>query len=69
MGIYEVVKITPSIARIVMAQGDALQLAEQARAEGFRDLRRAGLGKVLTGLTSLAEVNRVTTGHRPNQDP
>lgn len=69
VGIYEVVKITPSIARIVMAQGNALQLAEQARAEGFRDLRRAGLGKVLAGLTSLAEVNRVTTGHHPGQDP
>ncbi len=65
VGIYEVVKITPALARLVMGEADALQVAERARAEGFKDLRRAGLAKVVEGVTSLAEINRVTTGHQP----
>jgi type IV pilus assembly protein PilB len=63
VGIYEVVKITPEMSRIIMADGNSIQLAEQARALGFLDLRRDGLRKVVMGMTSLAEVNRVTTGH------
>ncbi len=63
VGIYEVVKITPEMARIIMEDGNSLQLAEQAAKHGFNDLRRSGLVKAMQGLTSLAEVNRVTTGH------
>ena len=63
VGIYEVVKITPELSRIIMEEGNSLQLAEQARAHGFDDLRRSGLVKVKQGVTGLAEVNRVTTGH------
>ena len=59
-GIYEVVPMTPALSRIVMAEGDGLQLAEQARKLGFADLRAAGLRKAVSGVTSLAEVNRVT---------
>jgi type IV pilus assembly protein PilB len=63
VGIYEVVKITPEMSRIIMEDGNSIQLREQARALGFNDLRRSGLAKVMQGVTSLAEVNRVTTGH------
>jgi type IV pilus assembly protein PilB len=63
VGIYEVVKITPQMSRIIMEEGNSLQLAEQAREHGFNDLRRSGLVKVMQGVTSLAEANRVTTGH------
>ena len=63
VGIYEVVKITPELSRIIMEDGNSLQLAQQARDHGFNDLRRSGLVKVMQGLTSLAEANRVTTGH------
>ncbi len=63
VGIYEVVKITPEMSRIIMEDGNSLQLAEQAKAHGFNDLRRSGLLKVMQGVTSLAETNRVTTGH------
>ncbi len=63
VGIYEVVKITDSISRIIMEDGNAIQIADAARAAGFNDLRRSGLKKVKDGLTSLEEVNRVTTGH------
>jgi type IV pilus assembly protein PilB len=63
VGIYEVVKITPEMSRIIMEDGNSIQLAEQARELGFNDLRRSGLMKVMQGVTGLAEVNRVTTGH------
>ncbi len=63
VGIYEVVKITPEMSRIIMEDGNSLQLADQAKEHGFNDLRRSGLLKVMQGVTSLTEANRVTTGH------
>ncbi|MDF3030867.1 MAG: type pilus assembly ATPase PilB [Moraxellaceae bacterium] len=61
LGIYEVMKVTPRIARIIMEEGNSIQIADQARAEGYPDLRRSGLVKVMQGLTSLQEINRVTS--------
>ncbi len=60
VGIYEVVKITPAISRIIMEEGNSIQIAEACRAEGYNDLRRSGLVKAMSGVTSLQEVNRVT---------
>lgn len=61
VGIYEVVRITPALARIIMEEGNSIDIAEQARKEGFNDLRRSALQKAAAGDTSLEEVNRVTT--------
>ncbi|MFK7912900.1 MAG: type IV-A pilus assembly ATPase PilB [Pseudomonadales bacterium] len=63
VGIYEVVQITPELSRIIMEDGNSMQLADQAAIHGFNDLRRSGLMKAMQGLTSLSEVNRVTSGH------
>ncbi len=63
VGIYEVMKMTDAIQRIVMEEGNSIQIADQCRKEGFNDIRRSGLNKVKMGLTSLAEVDRVTSGH------
>ncbi|MFU8817485.1 MAG: type IV-A pilus assembly ATPase PilB [Pseudomonadales bacterium] len=63
VGIYEVVKITKEMSQIIMEDGNSIELANQARVLGFNDLRSSGLEKVIQGVTSLAEVNRVTTGH------
>ncbi len=60
LGIYEVVKITPALQRIIMEEGNSIQIADQAREEGFNDLRTSGLLKAMQGITSLEEVNRVT---------
>ena len=60
VGVYEVVEMTPEMSRIALLAGDSLQFAEQARRHGFDDLRAAGLKKVMRGVTSLAEINRVT---------
>ncbi len=61
VGIYEVMPISEEIGRIIMASGNAMQIADQARQEGINDLRQSGLNKVRLGLTSLEEINRVTT--------
>ena len=60
IGIYEVVKITPALSRLIMEEGNSLDISEQARKEGFPDLRQSALKKVADGLTSLEEANRIT---------
>ncbi len=60
VGIYEVMPITPNIAQIIMRGGNSLEIAEAATAEGVNNLRRSGLIKAATGITSLTEINRVT---------
>ena len=60
VGVYQVVKVSEEIGRIIMDGGNAIQIADQAETEGAWDLRRAGLQKVKDGITSLEEVNRVT---------
>ncbi|MGH8501847.1 MAG: type IV-A pilus assembly ATPase PilB [Gammaproteobacteria bacterium] len=59
-GIYQVMPISDGIARIILEGGNAMQLAEQAKADGVRDLHESGLRKVRSGITSLEEINRVT---------
>ena len=60
VGIYQVMPISENMARLIMENGNSLQLAEQAEKEGIADLRKSGLKKVKDGLTSLEEINRVT---------
>jgi type IV pilus assembly protein PilB len=60
VGIYEVVKITPSISQLIMQEADSLAIAKAADEEGFNDLRKSALLKAIEGVTSLAEVQRVT---------
>ncbi|MEP5764430.1 MAG: type IV-A pilus assembly ATPase PilB [Halieaceae bacterium] len=61
VGVYEVVRITQSLARIIMEEGNSIEIAAKAREEGFNDLRISALRKAMFGDTSLEEVNRVTT--------
>jgi type IV pilus assembly protein PilB len=59
-GIYQVMTITDEMRRVIMRGGNALEIADQARLEGVRDLRQSGLAKVRQGITSLEEVMGVT---------
>ncbi|MCK8666215.1 type IV-A pilus assembly ATPase PilB [Pseudomonas azerbaijanoccidens] len=60
VGIYEVVRNTADLQRLIMAEGNALQIDDQMRKDGFNDLRTSGLLKAMQGITSLEEINRVT---------
>jgi type IV pilus assembly protein PilB len=61
VGIYEVMKVTPAISKIIMEDGNALEIAAASSEAGYNNLRRSGLLKVMQGVTSLQEVNRVTS--------
>ena len=59
-GIYQVMPISDAMKRLIIEGANAVQLADQSAKEGIWDIRRSGLQKVIDGVTSLAEVNRVT---------
>ena len=60
LGVYQVMPMSEAIQEIVLQGGNAMQIAEVAQAAGVRDLRQSALLKVKNGLTSLAEINRIT---------
>ena len=60
VGVYQVMPVSEEMGRIIMEGGNAIQLADQAKEEGFADLRASGLKKVKDGIISIEEVNRVT---------
>ena len=59
-GIYQVMPMSEDIQRVILAGGNALQIAEIAKKAGVNDLRASALIKLKNGVTSLAEINRVT---------
>ncbi len=60
VGLYQVMPISEEIQRIILANGNAMQIADPARQDGVRDLRRSGLMKVMQGVTTIEEVLGVT---------
>ena len=60
LGIYQVMPMTEEIQKIVLEGGSVLKIAEAAQRSGVNDLRKSALLKAKNGITSLAEINRVT---------
>ncbi|MEO6172471.1 MAG: type IV-A pilus assembly ATPase PilB [Arenimonas sp.] len=60
VGIYQVMPMTEEIQKIILQGGNVLQIGEAATLSGVNDLRRSALIKACAGVTSLAEINRVT---------
>lgn len=59
-GIYQVMPLTEEIQSIILQGGNAMQIADAALRSGINDLRKSALLKARNGITSLAEINRVT---------
>jgi len=59
-GLYQVMPVSEEIQKIILQDGNAVDIAAQSAAEGIWDLRRSGLEKVKAGITSLDEVNQCT---------
>src|SRR5690606_27580978 len=59
-GGYQARPVSEEVATILLQRGDAIGVARAAQAAGGRDLRQSALLKVKQGITSLAEINRVT---------
>jgi len=60
VGIYQVMPVTEAIGRIILEGGNAVEIETQSIKDGVWTLRRAALQKVMNGVTSLEEINRVT---------
>jgi type IV pilus assembly protein PilB len=60
VGIYQVMPVSEEIQRIILSEGTAMDIAQQAANDGVRDLRQSGLVKVRGGFTTLEEVISVT---------
>ena len=60
VGIYQVMTLSEKMRALILEGGNALQLAELAKAEGINDLRASGLNKARMGITSLEEIDRIT---------
>jgi type IV pilus assembly protein PilB len=60
VGIYQVMPMVEDIQKIVLEGGNALQIAQVAARIGINDLRASAMLKVKAGVTSLAEIDRVT---------
>ena len=60
VGIYQVMPISEEMQRLIMSGANAIDLAQQAKREGVKDLRESGLLKVRHGLTLLEEVLSTT---------
>jgi type IV pilus assembly protein PilB len=61
VGIYQVMPISGDMGRMIMNGSNSMEIAEQSLKEGILDLRRSALNKVRQGITSLAELERVTS--------
>ncbi len=59
VGIYEMLKMSGEIAEVIMDNGNSIDIKRVAETQGFNSLRQSGLKKVMDGLTSLEELNRV----------
>ncbi|HRO88325.1 MAG TPA: type IV-A pilus assembly ATPase PilB, partial [Chiayiivirga sp.] len=59
-GIYQVMPLTEEIQKIILEGGNSMQIAEAAQRAGINDLRQSAIRKCAAGVTSLAEINRVT---------
>ncbi len=60
IGLYEVMSVTDEIRKLALARAPAPEISEVAVRQGMRLLRDDGLEKVRLGMTSIAEVTRVT---------
>ena len=59
MGIYEVFSVTSKIQDLILKRSTSLEIEKVAKSEGMIDMREDGFLKVLSGLTTVSEINRV----------
>lgn len=64
IGIFELLPVTPEICKLIVERADAAPIRRMAISQGMRLLRQDGWEKVRSGVTTLAEVLRVTREER-----
>jgi type II secretory ATPase GspE/PulE/Tfp pilus assembly ATPase PilB-like protein len=58
--IFEMFTLNDHIRNLILKRADSSKINEEAMRLGMRSLRQSGLGKVISGETSLVEIYRVT---------
>ena len=56
----ELLNLSDRIRELILARRPASEVKKAAHEEGMRSLRESAVEKVLTGLTTLREINKVT---------
>jgi type II secretory ATPase GspE/PulE/Tfp pilus assembly ATPase PilB-like protein len=64
-GIFEILVMTETLRRRILARGSAAELTEIARSEGMLGMRTDGMLKAMSGLTTVEEVLQVTRVEEP----
>ena len=59
IGVYEIMEITPKVKEIIARHGNADEINKVALSEGMKTLRTSAAKYVLSGVTSIAEMNRI----------
>jgi type IV pilus assembly protein PilB len=57
--VYEVMRMSDVLRELVLARASSVALREQARQEGMKSMKEAGLEKALQGVTTAEEILRV----------
>lgn len=60
VGMYQVMPMTEKLKALILAKGNAMEIAALSIEEGVNDLRRSGILKIMQGITTIEEVDRVT---------
>jgi type IV pilus assembly protein PilB len=60
IGVYEIMPITPKLKEIISRHGSAAEIQEEALKEGMKTLKDSASDFVLKGITSMAEMKRIT---------
>lgn len=60
-GLYEVMNISNEIQSLIVARATSSEIQRKAQEQGMVTMRQDGYLKVLQGITTIEEVNRVTT--------
>jgi type IV pilus assembly protein PilB len=60
VGMYQVMPMTERLKALILAKGNAMEIAALSAEEGVNDLRRSGILKIMQGITTIEEVDRVT---------
>lgn len=61
IGIFEAIEVTNSFSKLINKNVLGVALEDEARKDGFITMKEDGLIKVLTGLTTIEEIQRVTS--------
>jgi len=60
-GLYEVMDVTEEIQALIVAHATSAEIQRKAQEQGMVTMRQDGYLKVLQGITTIEEVNRVTS--------